>query len=163
MTKEGGFAVSCNVDWNLIRTEYISGDISYRKLAEKYGLSRRTVEDKAKVENWYKQKQAVRGKSVAKTVELLSDVEAEKALRIIDVADELLNRVYEQAREDLSPKEIRSLASALKTIKETKGIKTALEIREQEARIANLEKQVEKDNSDDTIEVVMDAFEEYSV
>lgn len=162
---KGGFVVSCNVDWNVLRTEYIAGGISYRKLAEKHNISRRTIEEKAREEQWYKQKQAVCGKTVAKTVEILSDVEANKAVKVVEVADSILNRLYELAEgiESLSTKELRDMALTLKTIKETKGIKSEQDIREQEARIANLEKQAQKDNTDESIEVVMDAFEEYSI
>lgn len=58
---------------------------------------------------------------------------------------------------------LQQISSALKEIKDIKGYKNERDIREQEARIANLEKQANKDNTDDEIEVVMDAFEEYSL
>ena len=38
--------------WRAIKAEYIASTISYRKLAEKYGVSRTTLERKAKEERW---------------------------------------------------------------------------------------------------------------
>ena len=40
------------VDWNAIRADYISGGISQRKLAEKYGVSENTLIKKANAEKW---------------------------------------------------------------------------------------------------------------
>lgn len=40
------------VDWLTIRNDYINGGGSYRKLAEKYGVSFNTLQDRAKREEW---------------------------------------------------------------------------------------------------------------
>lgn len=37
-------------DWSKIKTEYITTDTSYRKLAEKYGINKDTIYAKAKKE-----------------------------------------------------------------------------------------------------------------
>ena len=47
------------VDWNTIRAEYISGGISQRALAKKYGVSANTLIKKANTEAWSKQKGTV--------------------------------------------------------------------------------------------------------
>ena len=44
------------VDWNAIRADYISGGISQRKLAEKYGVSENTLIKKANTEKWSEQR-----------------------------------------------------------------------------------------------------------
>lgn len=148
--KKGGFTVSCIVDWNAIRAEYIAGGTSYRKLAEKYGISRRTIEDKAKQEQWVKQKQAVCGKTVAKTIEIISDVEADKAVKINDVADKLLSRLDELAQQEfVTVSMIKEMSASLRYLKDVKGVKSDLDIKEQEARIKNLENQNKNGNDDD--------------
>ena len=53
---------------------------------------------------------------------------------------------------------LKAIASALRDIKEVQMLKTALDEKEQRARIANLEKQAEKeDNTVNEIEVVFTA------
>ena len=74
------------VDWLKIKTEYINGDISYRKLAEKHGVSFDTLQDRAKRESWTTEKKerhdsvatATRQKIIEKTSEALSDEVAAK-------------------------------------------------------------------------------------
>ena len=73
-------------DWLKIKSEYVSGNISYRKLAEKYGVSFDTLQDRAKRENWTAEKKerhdsvttATRQKIIEKTSEALSDEAAAK-------------------------------------------------------------------------------------
>lgn len=45
------------VDWLAIRNDYINGGGSYRKLAEKYGVSFNTLKEKAVEERWAKLKE----------------------------------------------------------------------------------------------------------
>lgn len=74
------------VDWLKIKTEYINGDISYRKLAEKHGVSFDTLQDRAKRENWALEKKryhdslttTTRQKAVEKASDALSDEAAAK-------------------------------------------------------------------------------------
>lgn len=55
-----------NVDWEKIKAEYLAGGTSYRKLAEKYGVPRSTLEQRAKREEWTKKHEEVKGKAEAK-------------------------------------------------------------------------------------------------
>ena len=55
-----------NVDWEKIKAEYLAGGTSYRKLAEKHGVPRSTLEQRAKREQWTKQHEDVKGKAEAK-------------------------------------------------------------------------------------------------
>ncbi|MBR2894342.1 MAG: hypothetical protein IKC03_01615 [Oscillospiraceae bacterium] len=71
------------VDWLKIKNEYISGGISYRKLAEKYGVSFPTLRDRATKEKWKDQRDVQRNKVVTKTEqkteEKISDALSEEA------------------------------------------------------------------------------------
>lgn len=40
------------IDWSAIKSEYIGGGTSYRKLVDKYGVSFEVLKRKAKAENW---------------------------------------------------------------------------------------------------------------
>lgn len=72
------------VDWLAIKTEYINGGISYRKLAEKYEVSFNTLQDRAKRENWKEERDGqhdkITTKSRQKTVEKISDALSDAAV-----------------------------------------------------------------------------------
>lgn len=92
-------------------------------------------------------------------------MESERAVNIIDVADKLLGKISELMDEiPLDTQSMKHLTSALKDLKEIKGFKSDADMREQEARIRNLEKQAEADDKDDKeIKVVIEgSLENYS-
>lgn len=92
------------LDWAKIRNEYINGNISYRKLAEKHGVSFNTLKDRAVAENWFEKKKEqhnkIQTKTQQKTVEKLAEQEANRLLRISAAADRLLEKI-EEATEQL--------------------------------------------------------------
>ena len=140
------------MDWKRIKAEYIAGGTSYRKLAEKYGVSRSKLQAIATREKWVDLKSQTQAKTEAKLVDSVSDQAAKKATDIVDVADKLLEKIFEMVEHGASynTQNIKNLTSALKDLKEIKGYKSAIDIKEQEARIKNLEKQAqEKNNQDD--------------
>lgn len=69
------------VDWLKIRNDYINGGGSYRKLAEKYGVSFSTLQTRAKRESWKEEKTIQCDKVAAelrqKTAERIVDSESE--------------------------------------------------------------------------------------
>lgn len=71
------------VDWLKIKTEYINGDISYRKIAEKHGISFSVLKDKAVKEKWAdareQHKNRIRTRTEQKTVEKTSEALSEEA------------------------------------------------------------------------------------
>lgn len=153
------------MDWKRIKAEYIAGGTSYRKLAEKYGVSFNTLKTHAVEEQWYKLRQQKDKRTTTKIVESLSDKDAEKAVDIIDVADKLLTKISELMDAiPLDTQSMKHLTSALKDLKEIKGFKSNADMREQEARIRNLERQAEaSDNASKDIEVQIGSeAEEYS-
>lgn len=90
-------------------------------------------------------------------VNVISDKQADKANKIIDVADKLLAKIGEVIDVVTTTQDIRHLTSALKDIKDIKGFKSSADIREQEARIRNLEKQAEADSKvDNEIKVIIE-------
>ena len=187
-------------DWQAIKTEYITTDTSYRKLAQKYGVSYQAICHRSKEEGWIEKREQHMNKTVSKAIDKISTKKADKMARIDDLADKLLVKL-EQAiteldlqlcthtdktktieynndrRPDKPTKEtvheeekvlemrsivdrhgLKQIASALRDIKEVKMLRSELDRQEQEARIANLRKQSEKDDDNtDVIEVVFAA------
>ena len=137
------------MDWKRIKAEYLAGGTSYRKLAKKYGITLAVLRNVAEREEWVKLKAQAQHKTNTKIVDAVSDKAAQKAIDIIDVADKLLGKISELMDEvPLDTQSMKHLTSALKDLKEIKGFKSDADMREQEARIRNLEKQAEKDEND---------------
>jgi hypothetical protein len=147
-------------DWQAIKTEYITTQTSYRKLAQKYGVSHVQIGNVGKQENWVELRRQHLDNTLAKTVEKISQQEANRASRIHSVADKLLNQIEAmvESGRPLDTKGIRALTAAVKDLKEIQCVRSDLDKQEQEARISNLRKQAEKDeDTTDVIEVVFAA------
>lgn len=136
------------MDWQGIKTEYIAGGTSYRKLCEKYGVSLTTLHRIAKKENWKQLREQVENKTETKIVENLSNRQAKTSEKIIAVADKLLNKISEIIDFVEDTQGIKHLTSAIKDIKDIKGFKSEADLREQEARIKKLEKDIEDSNDE---------------
>ena len=146
------------MDWKRIKAEYIAGGTSYRKLAEKYGVSPTTLTKVAGREGWVEARQQADIKKTSKIVDAVSDKEAKKAVDIIDVADKLLEKIEAVAEMVSDPDSIKKLTSAIKDLKDIKGIRSDADMREQEARIAKLRREAEReDDSTQEIEIVNSA------
>ena len=151
------------MDWKRIKAEYIAGGTSYRKLAEKYDVPFGTLRRVAEREEWTQKRAQVAQKTDTKMMEQISDDAAEKAVNIIEVADKLLDKIAAivsalPLEELSSTQSMKHLSSALKDLKEIKGVKSDADMREQEARIAKLRKEAEKeDDTTHEIEIVFNA------
>jgi hypothetical protein len=155
------------VDWTRIKADYVAGGTSYRKLAEKYNVSFNTLKTHAVEEQWYKLRQQKDKRATTKILETISDKEASKANKIVDVADKLLDKILEMLDvnvEYYNTQNIKNLTSALKDLKEIKGFKSPADIREQEARIAKLQKEAqEEDKENNEIKVIIESdLDKYS-
>ena len=145
-------------DWQAIKTEYITTDTSYRKLAQKYGISTTQICNVGRDEKWVEQREQFLNKTTAKTLEKISQQEADRAAKIHNVADKLLLKIEAlvDSGRSMDTKGIRALTAAVKDLKEIQCIRSDLDRKEQEARIDNLRKQAEKD--DDTADVIEVVF-----
>ena len=152
-------------DWQAIKTEYITTDTSYRKLAQKHGVNYQAICHRSKDEGWIAQREQYRNDTISKTLKKISEQEANRAAKIHSVADKLLNKIEAMVDavepEDIPAKAIRALTAAVKDLKEIQSVKSALDEQEQKARIANLQKQADKDeDKTEEIEVVFVGGEE---
>lgn len=195
------------MDWNTIRKEYITDESSsYRKLANKYGVSLTAITRHSKDEDWQGQRQQLKDKTITKSIEKLSEAQSDKLKRVQDITDKILNKIEQAIEEldvqlfkdivktkvieynhDLRPDKptketiheeekvievksiidrsgLKAITSALRDIKEIQMLKTELDHREQEARIAKLQKEAqEEDNRETEFKVTLVGdLEEYS-
>ena len=140
-------------DWNKIKTEYLTSDTSYRKLAQKYGVNATTIAKKASKEGWVSQRQQQANRTLSKTLTAVSNRQVNRAARLQKVADKLLNKI-EAAVDDykmevllVDRQSLRQITGALKDIKDIQMIRSEADLREQEARISKLLKEAERENS----------------
>ena len=141
-------------DWNAIKLEYITGIASYRELANKYGLSRNAVCNKGKEEGWVELRRQHLANAVAESLEIDKAKKVKIFKRASDVSEKAL-KIIEAAIIRIKPEEVvgnpqmmKQLLGAVKDIKDILNIKSELDMREQQARISNLEKQAKDSNND---------------
>lgn len=144
------------MDWNKLKAEYIAGGTSYRKLCQKYDVSLNTLQQVAKREKWCELKKQAQDKSNAKMVNAISNDIAKKSTKINDVADKLLDKISDMLDTfEFDTQAIKHLTSSLKDIKDIKGLKSDIDLREQEARINKLRKEAEEEQKDATVTVIL--------
>lgn len=98
------------VDWLAIKTEYINGGISYRKLAEKYGVSQSTIRKRAAAEKWSEtkteQRNKIRTKTEQKTVEKISDALSDAAADEVSIKSRIRLKIYREIENRLNAEEV---------------------------------------------------------
>lgn len=150
-------------DWSTIEAEYITDtETSYRKLALKYGLNQATIAQKAKAEDWVGKRKHHASTTQARTLETDINNKVDRATKLLDVSDLLLDKVRQLITSDdkifLDTQGMRHIAGVLKDLKEIQMIRSDVDLREQEARIAKLRRDAEKeaDDKDKTVIVTIE-------
>ena len=148
------------VDWTKIKAEYIAGGTSYRKLVDKYGVSRTTLQRKAKEENWIGLRSQAEAKTETRIVNDISRQNAKIDETYFRCVDKLMKKAEEliETTQIWQPTMLKEMATTMKYLKECKGVKSEADMREQEARIAKLQREAEKeDDTVNEIEIVFNA------
>lgn len=81
------------MDWDAIKQEYISTNISQRELAEKYGVSVSSLGKRCASEGWSGLRKKFRKKVEKKTMEKISRKKACELAKIGDCADKLVRLI----------------------------------------------------------------------
>ena len=91
-------------DWKLIREEYITTNVGYRKLSEKWGVSFNTLKDRAKREMWFSKRERYRADVATETLRAVGDYtiksDADKLIKLKRASDslaDLINAVLEDS------------------------------------------------------------------
>lgn len=135
------------MDWSKIKAEYIAGGISYRSLAQKHNISFNTLKRIAVKEQWSKLRDKAYNKA---TTKIVNDVATENAKiddRYFRIVDKLMSKAEELVDSTTiwQVSNLKEMATALKYLKECKGVKSDADIREQEARIDKLRREIDAD------------------
>ena len=143
------------VDWGAIRTEYITGTVSLRWLAGKYGVCPGTVSRRAKREDWAGQRRSFVSGTQQRILEAEGSRQTERAARLQETADTLLTRVSalleSPEASSLPPQSLRHISGVLKDIRDVQMLKSPLDYQEQKLKIANLRAQAEQDRGSVTV------------
>ena len=154
-------------DWQAIKTEYITTDTSYRKLAQKYGVNATNIAKRASKEKWVDERNKNASKTLSKTLNAIGSKQAERTAKLIGVSDLLLDKIKSllEADEELlvDTSVMKDVSIVLKNLKEIQMIKSEADLMEQEARIDKLRKEamVEKQNNEVKV-TIQGELEEYS-
>lgn len=141
------------VEWQKIKAEYISGGTSYRKLAAKYGVPFSNLKNVAIKEQWTQLREQAKNRTDTKLVDNIGKQNAKIDDKYYRLVDKLLDKaeVLIDQTNIWQPTTLKELATAMKYLKECKGVKSEADMREQEARIAKLQKEAEDEVKDTTV------------
>ena len=144
-------------DWKKIKAEYIAGGTSYKKLSEKYGIPFSKIRREAEKGKWIDLRTQAEQKADTKIVNAVAKAVSDNAIKINDVADKLLAKISDTLDliEVVDSQSIKHFTSALKDIKDIKGIKADIDLEEQKARIDKLRKEAEGEEKDTSVEVII--------
>lgn len=133
-------------NWLKIRNEYINGTLSYRKLAQKHGVSVSALEKKARAEKWAERRRRQRDKIEAKVMqkteerisERIAENEASRIERILELSDLLMEQLETavtqldlattKKKHKIRKVEYKELSAAGKPTKEVVDEKVTIEI-----------------------------------
>ena len=143
-------------NWKKIKAEYIRGGTSYRKLADKHGVSFSSIRRRAEKEKWTDLRTQAEQKASTKIVEIVASQDAEREDNFQSLADKLLQHI--SANIDLlatNATSCKDITVAIKNLRDIKGLKSELDMQEQIARIEKLKKDAQSDDEDKDKKVIV--------
>ena len=131
-------------DYRAIAAEYIEGWDSLRAIAEKHAIPWSTLRDRARREGWEYRRTERRAALRGTLAQSDPEEDGSEAARIFRVTDKLVRRAEEilDGGDEVGARELGELMRAVKNAKEIRMIRSALDEREQEARVRTLEEKV---------------------
>lgn len=158
-----------DIDFEVIKKEYIAGKDSLRVLAKKYGVTYSAIANRSKKDGWVALRDRTRANRDAKIVDKISSQQAKTRTKLYNAADKALDRVTAMISDQNTPltaKELRSLSGALKDLKDVQDVRSVKDLEEQTARIQKLQKEAREQTADDNTVIVRfadGAGEDYGV
>ncbi len=146
------------IDWIKIKNEYINTNISYRKLSEKYNISRSALEKRARKEKWPECREKQYGKIEAKvgqkTADIIVDAEVDRLTELLKLTDEAqrqislgmsqLNKYLDMFgnchdSDIIDVSRLKKLVSAMKDIRDIIRVDTSNDMRKLDEVLAKIE------------------------
>lgn len=92
-TKDGKKIGRQNYDWDAIKIDYVTSDLSLKKIAKKYGIRVKTVEDKSRADNWFATKKKYRKEATDKAIAKATAKKADSLAKLMETSDKLLQSI----------------------------------------------------------------------
>jgi hypothetical protein len=86
-------------EWEKIKTEYITSEISYRNMATKYGIPYGRLQMRGREEDWKGQRAEYKENLLKKSIDLICDEQAHRIARAVMIGDKMLEKVEESLNE----------------------------------------------------------------
>lgn len=157
-------------EWGQAKTLYITGQMSYRELAEHFGVGLSTIHKRGKAEGWRTERQELIEETTTQTTVLFAENASQRIRQLGDVFDRfvtVLDKVSRElemkANEGTIPRslELKGYIESLRLLKDIGSVKTQAELREYNAKISMLEKQsAQNENSGNNIVVSFEGVDE---
>ena len=114
------------VDWQQIKLEYITTNISYRRLEDKYGINYKVIADKGKAEGWGTLRSQHNHNVLTSAVEAAEDSKVDRLTKLLGISDTLVDKVRERIEAinaiEVNIREMRQLAATLKDIRDVQQV-----------------------------------------
>jgi hypothetical protein len=159
-------------DWEKIKLDYVTGNMSYSAIIKKYGVSKRMLADRASKGNWVELREKHRNNLYSKSYDLVFKDRVKKLSKLISASDKLAGIVNSQVMkieklekasdEPINTQAIKNLTLAAKEL--TNVIRNLNNIpTEAEYEALNIAKQklaMDKSKSDDETEEIRIVFDD---
>lgn len=149
-------------DWLKLKAEYIATGISYRKLADKYGLSYAIVNARVQKGKWNKLRKRMDGVTDKVIEERITQHVTDTVDLLAKCIDDLIVQISHgigKGRYTTTASDVRDIVGALKNLCDLKGLKSQRDVAEQLARIAKLEKDASDSDIDKDIHVIIESID----
>ncbi len=133
--------------WAKIRTEWLKGRTTYKKLGEKYGLKEKTIRDRASKEGWGKEKRQIEDEARAKTRARIVRVREEQLEKLATANSdmiEVLLALVAQAKEEPTVFMFDAGGTLRNTESLTKAIQLAVQNQRDIYRLPDIDQELKK-------------------
>ena len=157
-------------EWGQAKALYITGQMSYRELAEQFGVGLSTIHKRGKAEGWGAERTELIEETTTQTAVLFAEDASQRIRRLGDVFDRFVS-VLDKVSMDLEEKanvgmiprsmELKGYIESLRLLKDIGSVKTQAELQEFNAKMRMLEKQsAQNENGSSNIVVSFEGVDE---
>ena len=99
MPKKGQKIDLSEKDWEKIKTEYVTTEMSYRTLAKKYGMAYGRLQTRGFDEDWKGARASYKENLLNKSIDIICEEQAQRIAKAILIGDRMLEKVEESLNE----------------------------------------------------------------
>ena len=143
------------MDWAKAKREYVTTGLTLREVAADNGISYSRIRKVAAKEKWQEQRNRQRTRAEQKTVEKTADLEAEARTILYRAALDMARRLAALTEEDMDMRKWKpkDITGALRDCREILDVRSEKDLKEQDARIAKLEREAAQESENKSVTV----------